>query len=320
MARRLDIIAVDDGNGECLLSSLQAQAGVDPEEVRVIVLNKMNTLAYGEYPFEVRTQCMIDKSATRAEMLDLGLKLSDAELVMFCGLDDYFYTASSLAALMAAMRADVVYATSNWYEEREIGAYQEYEMMSMSSLNAKIYRRAWLEQEGISFRRDLRVGEGMYFATLAAAIAPHVDVARVNEFTFVRRSRIRAVMEWKVGDCEIVDSKLSFREILMIEDMLLGEFVRRNRPGAVAATVYLMVALAYVAFNNPGATTTGDERLYAMFIRRYGEVIDQLKEDAVEKMARGYAAGLGRILPDMNIIEWTKMFGKVHGYDYRQQG
>jgi hypothetical protein len=85
---------VDDGHGKSLLYSLQAQAGVDPGEIRVIVLNKDDTLAYGEYEFEVRTQCMIDKSATRAEMLDIGLRLSDAELVMFCGLDDYFFTAS----------------------------------------------------------------------------------------------------------------------------------------------------------------------------------------------------------------------------------
>ena len=317
MARRLDIIAVDDGNGEYLLSSLQAQALVNLGEIRVIVFNnEIGEYPYGEYQFEVRTQCMIDKGATRAEMLDLGLKISDAELVMFCGLGDYFFTPSSLAALMAAMQADVVYATSNWYEEPETGAYKEYEMMSMSSLNAKIYRRAWLEQEGISFRRDLRVGEGMYFATLAAAIAPHVDVARVNKFTYVRRSQTRAVREWKVGGCEIVDSKLLFREILMIEDMLLGELVRRNRPGQVATIVSLVVAMAYVAFNNAGATMAGDEGLYAMFIRRYGEVIDQLREDTVENMARGYAAGLGGRLPDMNIIEWTKMFGRIHGYDH----
>ena len=172
-----------------LLTSIQAQTGVDPsQDVGVIIAsdgdeNPLEKSFLDSFPFPVRYFVLPHRGtrATRNALLDMA----SADYVMFCDADDCFYRPDGLSALMGAAYcgADVVSAP---FEEElfKDGKYRYLQIPHNAVwVHGKIFRRGYLTDNNIRFDDTENTHGEHYF--LWAALRLSKNVRYLSECSYV---------------------------------------------------------------------------------------------------------------------------------------
>lgn len=164
-----------------LLSSLNLQLGVDMSGVEVLVV----TDGGGREPLSEDWLAGFDRLKVRQLALDAnvgpgmvrqaGIDASDGDYLMFCDADDQLQNCGIVGAMVKKAdddQADMVYTP--WLEELPAeGGGMTYLQHGpeMTWMHGKIFRRSFLEHEGIRHHPDLRVHEDSYFLALVSAFS-----------------------------------------------------------------------------------------------------------------------------------------------------
>ncbi|MFD1484486.1 glycosyltransferase family 2 protein [Lacticaseibacillus baoqingensis] len=158
---------------ERALSSVYTQIGVDLKQVEVITVNDggpalPQTLAK-RWPLQ---QVTLARSMGAGVARQAGIDHAHGDYVMFLDADDMLASPMVLHAFLAACadRPDVILAPF-WGETRtgDGVAYDLRSALDVASVDAKAYRRGYLDELGLTFHPKLRVYEDVYFVSLALA-------------------------------------------------------------------------------------------------------------------------------------------------------
>ena len=157
-----------------LLDSIALQQNVDMNEIGVIITNdgtdtRLSDELLNSYPYRIDYYSNDHRgvSATRNYCLDRAT----ADYVMFCDADDMFYNMCGLYILFREMDIGFDAMVSVFTEETRNSQTNEpiYINRDMDStfVHGKVYRRAYLMDNGIRFNPSLTIHEDSYFNCLA---------------------------------------------------------------------------------------------------------------------------------------------------------
>lgn len=213
-----------------LFDTISTQRGIDFEDVRVIFVNDGMHQPFEDVPKECSPfaadppfKVLFDKkqhegvSAAR----NYGLKMSDADYVMFCDCDDGFLNNYALYVMFAAMKEEPDLIVSDFLEEtydvannRAVVKHDQ----DLTFMHGKLYKRQFLLDHDLLFDESMTIHEDGYFNMVVYATAQHEGkIKPINTATYlwcwndnstVRRDRedfvlktYEDVMKTRVGLC-----------------------------------------------------------------------------------------------------------------------
>lgn len=164
-----------------LLSSINGQLGVDPDDIEIIIANDGGGLGpldddfLALFDIEIR-QVNLEENRGPGVARQRGLDVARGDYVMFCDADDTLHSVGVLGALIQEAVTNVPdIITSEWLEE--IKNPQTGKLLYLPHqientwMHGKFLRRAFLQQNNIRFHDQLRVHEDSYLLSIAAAIS-----------------------------------------------------------------------------------------------------------------------------------------------------
>lgn len=233
-----------------LLSSIALQQNVDLSEIGVIIANDGGDVILGEeflgsFPYQITyIQCEHrGVSAARNACLDNA----DAEYIMFCDADDMFYNLCGLYIIFREMQGDGFDAlTSLFIEETRNPETKKPLYINRESdttfVHGKVYRLAYLIENGIRWKDRLTVHEDSYFNCLAIKCA---KTAKYSSQPFYL---------WRWRDASVCrhDPKYllkTYRNMLESSTALVRELLSRGRVGDAQTFATGMIYDAYYTLN-----------------------------------------------------------------------
>ena len=242
-----------------LLDSIALQQNVDFDEVGVIIVNdgsrvELSSELPGSYPFKINyhRRAHAGVSATRNAALDLAA----ADYVMFCDADDMFCHVCGLWAIMREIESGFDALASSFLEETRRGNQVHYigHNNDATFVHGKVYRRQFLEENGIRWNEALTIHEDSFFNVLAQSVAGKVRYVHTPFYL------------WKWRDASVCrhDPEYPLKTYPQLIDSceaLVEEFERRGDHEKAAFHVAVMVFDAYYTMNKP-AWLNQDNRAY----------------------------------------------------------
>lgn len=248
-----------------LLDSVAIQQNVDFNEVGVIICHDgseddgvhefelvTDVSDVGDYkicanyPFKIEQYRCDHKgvSATRNACLDHA----KADYVMFCDIDDMFYSACGLWIIFREMEMGFDSLISMFIEESrnpdtKDPIYMNHEMDS-TFVHGKVHRRKYLLSQKIRFNDKLTIHEDSYFNILAQNLSQNVKYCQTPFYL------------WKWRDESVCrhDPKYilkTYGNMLDSNDALIDEFMRRSKKDKAMFYTVFMIFDAYYTMNKP---------------------------------------------------------------------
>jgi hypothetical protein len=164
-----------------ILSSLNNQAGVDYWGIETLLardgggreLDKGFLAMFRNLAPNMRALAL-PRNMGPGMARQAGLSEARGDYAMFCDADDTLHSVGVLGAFLeqAAAAPDIV--ASEWLEEAREGGRFAYLTHAHENtwLHGKMFRRAFLMENGIAFHPGLRVHEDSYFLAVASAYRP----------------------------------------------------------------------------------------------------------------------------------------------------
>lgn len=166
--------------GKPLFDMVAMQRNVNWEDVGVILVNdgeesRLPDELFAGYPYKVTNLTIPHGGVSRAR--NAGIDASRADWVMICDFDDQFSTVLSLMTVLReigehAEDTDLFY--SPFVEEVKTPAGMQLATHSDDDvvfIHGKVFRRAWLQENGIRFCDRLTLHEDVFFVKLARTLA-----------------------------------------------------------------------------------------------------------------------------------------------------
>lgn len=163
-----------------LLSSISIQVGINFAEIEVIISNdggwdqKLDEDFFHIFPMEIR-QVHLSENKGPGVARQNGIDNALGEYVMCCDADDCLHNVGVLGAFfqeIAANKPDII--QSSWLEEiiDQEGHVNYYtKEIENTWMFGKMFRKAFLMENGIRFHDELRYHEDSYFLSIAADLA-----------------------------------------------------------------------------------------------------------------------------------------------------
>lgn len=236
-----------------LLDSIKLQQNVDFKEIEVIIVNDGANYEYvtkvkkSAYPFKIRTykNKHAGVSATRDKAFDYAI----GDYVMFCDVDDMFYSVSGICTIFKAIdRQQFDVMVSTFIEEgRSIAKQIRYFPHENDSVfvHGKVYRRQFLLDNEIRWNHDLTIHEDSYFNYLSIALAEDAKTLIMCKAPFYL---------WRWRDASVCrhDPKYilkTYNNLFESNTALVHELIRRVKLARAASLVNKMVYEAYFTMN-----------------------------------------------------------------------
>ena len=173
-----------------LLETLDAQRGVDWNEVRVTIVNdggfrlpedKLYCLNIVPQQYDIPHGGI---SAAR----NVGIRIAQEPWIMFCDCDDCFSNVFALADILDVLRADSgqydMYWTKVWAEDPGKGQiYQIQDIKIMVFIHGKVYSRLFLMRQGIRFDEELDFNEDSCFNATIMTRIPNTRIGEIRTFS-----------------------------------------------------------------------------------------------------------------------------------------
>ena len=299
---------------------LKLQLCADLSEIRVMMIHDGSDF-FPEELLEVPgiriEQHRIAESGVSAAR-NFGLEISDAKWVMFCDCDDMFATVWALHCILDALEGpeaeknDLVWCP--FYCEENAG--RNVIGQNWVFVHGKIYRREFLNREGIRFSPELYYAEDSAFnATVEMAI----DKQRIGEI------KCDSTLYVWVYNRQSVTSRPEnrLRNVLGLFDrhvIVAEEFKRRGDLAGFRGLAARATWDGFYQCHRADASEAQREQIrekVAQYYLRYADEIDSIDDDwmeVVRKASRKEALGKG--LPDVPAAlfpEWIKGIKEEYG-------
>lgn len=227
-----------------LFQTLDAQRGVDWDQVRVTVIND------GGYILPVDK---LEDLSFRVQQLDIphggisaarnaGIRIAQEPWIMFCDCDDCFSNVFALADILDVLRADSgqydMYWTKVWAEDPGKGQiYQIQDIKIMVFIHGKVYSRLFLMRQGIRFDEELDFNEDSCFNATIMTRIPNTRIGEIRTFSppYVWIRRAGSVTTGEGAEDKAAIGQLR-RNIAVANEYMI--FKPEMLPGMVTRVVY----------------------------------------------------------------------------------
>lgn len=237
-----------------LLSSINGQVGVDFTDMEVIIANDgggtgpLDENFLDLFQMDIR-QVELPENGGPGVARQAGMDAARGTYIMFCDADDCLHNVGVLGALtQEAERTAADMLTSSWLEEIRLpdGQYSYITHEQENTwMHGKLFRRAFLADNGIRFHPELRVHEDSYFLSIAAAAAKNARHMAVTTYV------------WKFREDSItrrdgaVYTYASIPTFIAANTMAMRE-VERIAPEQMPYKVVQFALYNYFCFHQPG--------------------------------------------------------------------
>lgn len=297
-----------------LLDSVALQGGINFADVGMIIVNdgegdRLDDELFKAYPFKV-TQ--LDKkhegvSAARNYALDH----SKADYIMFCDADDMWLNMYGMHMVFSAMQERYDAITSIFIEEHKEpdGSYKIVRRdKDATFVHGKIYRRKYLVDENIRFRKELTVHEDGYFNCIALTCT---DNKKEIETPFY-------IWKWREGSAACKgDTNFVLRtygNMLATRTAICKEVKKRGYINEYFDFVCRTILDSYYDFNKPDYLKPENkllveqaEREFKKFYQKFGQDykecnIERIAEIMYLARAKAYVGGFR--VEQRTVTEW----------------
>ena len=172
-----------------LLETLDAQRGVDWNEIRVTIVNDGGFRLPEDklYALDIVPQQIDIPQSGVSAARNAGLDHAEEPWIMFCDCDDCFSNVFALADILDVLRADDgrydMMWTKVWAEDPGKGQiYQIQDIKVMVFIHGKVYRREFLTREGIRFNEGLDFNEDSCFNATILTRIPNTRIGEISTF------------------------------------------------------------------------------------------------------------------------------------------
>lgn len=189
-----------------LFDSIEMQLGVDFEnDIELIIVNDsmddndhLNGDKLENYPFK-NVKFVYTGHVGVSEARNAGLSIAEGEYVMFCDIDDRFISAYALHTMMKQFPTKYYIIKTPFVEDQVIDG--ELKLIrhegDVSFVHGKMFRKEFLDENNIRFKKELTIHEDGYFNVIANILAkgkihetsPALYLWKYNENSVVRKDR-----------------------------------------------------------------------------------------------------------------------------------
>lgn len=295
-----------------LLDSIALQQAVDFGEIGVIISNDggqyFDWADFSlDYEFCIKQICIPHKGVSAAR--NAAMDESTAEYIMFCDIDDIFYSACGLWLIFREMEFGFDSLTSEFIEEARLDdgktIFIKREKDS-TFVHGKVHRRQYLIDNNIRWNEALTVHEDSYFNILAQSFC---DV-KYCPYSFYL---------WKYRESSVCrhDKKYllkTYRNLIESNDALVDEFLRRGKDHDAEFHAVSMIFDAYYTMNKPtwinqenAEYRDATERHFAAYYRKHRSLWDNAKTENKMKVSnhvRARQVREGMVMETQTIEQW----------------
>lgn len=307
----------DDSVARYLFESIAMQQGINFKDIRVIVCNDGSDVHLSD-EFVTGWPYMVDYfrcehqgvSATRNACLDR----STADLVMFCDIDDGFYSNLGLWTIFKVFEkrpeTDVYISTFIEELERPEGiTYVDHAPSDGTFVHGKVFRRAYLIENNIRFNPKLTIHEDSYFNRLAQFCTD--NVFRSDATFYLWRFRKESVCRRDSRDLYLLRT---YGNLMDTETELTEELLRRGKEMEAAELACSVLYMSYYMLCE-GRWLTKEAESYAksashrirLYYDRYKALIATIpieKRMAISQNERGKAIKEGMLMERSGMKTW----------------
>ena len=298
-----------------LLDSIAVQQGIDFDEIEVVICHdgpRPPILVFERlYPFHIQQIRSSNEGVSGTR--NVALDYATAEYVMFCDCDDMFLNNCALWQVFREMNRGFDVLASKFIEEvvHSRTGETKYIVHDMDGVfvHGKVYRRHYLQDNGIKWDNELTEHEDVYFNLLALNLTKNVKYLSDPFYLW----------KWNKNSETRRDEKFMLRtyeQMVDSSDALVGEFLKRGlEDKAMFYAVYLLYD-AYYTMNRP-SWVSGENAEYreraelrvAKYYEKYGSLwhsappTDRMK---ISNEARGTNIAGGMMMETITIDDWLK--------------
>ena len=313
--------------GEKLFDMLALQRCVDFDAIRVVIIHdgteRFADERFMRYPYQVE-QIVIPHGGI-SEARNAGIDHSKAKWVMFCDFDDNFASIFSLREIMNVLGTDgydMLWSRilAEDYVDGKNLLYTVPEKQRFVFCHGKVYRRQFLLDSGIRFRKELVFNEDSCFN---AEIIAHVHYTRIGEikspmpiYCWIRREN-SVTNSGRQDEASYGHFKRNL--IVCDEYRKMGDF---RYGGMVTRTVYDTYYMVFGKRNSMQMRRRILDEFTPWVAERMDAFLDVAPEhlEEIRTIARTELTEPGEIIPDSHeqIGQWLK--GIVSVYERTVKG
>lgn len=300
---------------EYLLDSISMQQGVNFADVRVIIVNDgtdvlLERAWLDSYPFKI-DYIKADHggvSATRNKALDAAT----AELVMFCDIDDGFYSNLGIWSIFKIYEKKPfdVYVPTFVEEQVKDGrfTYIDHNPTDAVFVHGKVFRRQYLLDNDLRFNPELTIHEDSYFNKLAQRCTE--NVFRSDASFYLWRWRDQSVCR---SDPDYLLK--TFGNLMATQSALVEQYQKRGFKDVNELVVNCSYMVYYMlwqpAWMDPknAKYRKNAEDVFRSYYRKYGELgktIDLQKQMEISQAQRAGSLQRGMIQEAMSFGTWIR--------------
>lgn len=235
----------DESIARFLFDSIEMQQGIDFSDIEVVVVNdgtdvRLSDAFFGKYSYKVRYEC--SEHAGVSETRNKCMDLARGEYVMFCDIDDMFYSVSAINIIFEEMdksKFDVL-SCAFAEEQRLKDGHTKFlcHAKDATFVHGKVYRKQFLVDNELRWDKELTVHEDSYFNCLCRNMGGNVFETTMPLYLWKYRSD--SVCR---RDSEFIYK--TYDKMVLSNERLVGEFVRRKR---VSQSEFYATSFIYMTY------------------------------------------------------------------------
>lgn len=251
---------------------------------------------------------------------NLGLEISQAEWVMFCDCDDMFANVWAMHGILDALnqpdacKNDLLW--TKFYMEQSAG--RDVQGMNWIFIHGKIYRRQFLEDEGIRFAPQLYYAEDSAFNAIVDAA---IDHGRIGE---IQMDAVPYVWVWNRQSVTSRPENNARNTIGLFDrhEWVAAEYEKRGAKKDAAALRARAVWDAFYQWHRTDVVLKDLEIIRqraGAFAAKYADVMDRVTDEAMDlirKAARDEAKKKrlqAEPEPEWRFPEWLEEIKELYG-------
>lgn len=253
-----------------LLETLDAQRGVDWEQVRVTIVNDGGFRLPKDklYCLNIVPQQKDIPHSGISAARNAGIRLAQEPWIMFCDCDDCFSNVFALADILNVLndpeteqRYDMMW-TKVWAEDLEKNqVYQIQDIKIMVFIHGKVYRREFLLKNGIWFDERLTFNEDSAFN---AMIRSRIPDSRIGEISMFAPAYVWISREGSVTQKEGADDQAAVGQ--MLRNILVADDYKIHKPQEFSGMVTRVTYDAFFMAHSRRLTPSCKQKVMEVFL------------------------------------------------------
>lgn len=303
-----------------MLESIKLQQNIDFNEIEVIIVNdggdfnKIKAIDETNYPFHIK-KIHADHAGVSATR-DRAFDESTGEYVMFCDIDDMFYTVCGLYIVFNEIKNNQfdVLISSFIEETRDKDKNPVYVThdVDMTFVHGKVYRRQYLINNNIRWNPDLTIHEDSYFNFLAINLCDKEKYGKFCRNPFY-------LWKWRDGSVCRHDPKYilkTYNNMLESSTCLVKELLSRHKNELAQQTVTQMIYDAYFTMNKKEWLDQENQEYrhntelrFKKYYNDFLDIFNSIPEEAKTQIIIGIKNrmyGEGLVMESITFADWIK--------------